>query len=105
MGKLQFELNALQLYDICNQLHVRFTGWLVDMEKENQSENSLEVKIGPENILNHDNQEIVDGAIAANIQTFGGCGLGAVVLLNDNPTKPDESDAKIKDEGIFEIKL
>ena len=73
------------------------------MEKENQSENSLDEKKGPENGLKLNNQEIVDGAIGPNIQKFGGCGLGAVVLLNDNPTKVDESDTKIKDEGIFKV--
>ena len=75
------------------------------MEKENQSENSLDEKKGPENTLKLDNQEIIDGAIGPNIQSFGGCGLGAVVLLNDNPVKADESDTKIKDEGIFELNV
>ena len=75
------------------------------MEKENQSDNSLEENKGPENVLKLNSQEIVDGAIGPNIQPFGGCGLGAVVLLNDNPTKLDESETKIKDEGIFKLKV
>ena len=42
-------------------------------------------------------------AIAPNIQIHGGCGLGAVTLLNNKPPKHEESNFKTKDDGIIEL--
>ena len=38
-----------------------------------------------------------------NIQIHGGCGLGAVTLLNNKPPKHEESNFKTKDDGNIEL--
>ena len=42
-------------------------------------------------------------SVTPNIQIHGGCGLGAVTLLNNKPPKREESNPKTKDDGIIEL--
>ena len=69
------------------------------MEKENIVENDIEDK--GKSTKDFKNQPTLDETVTSNIQIHGGCGLGAVVLLNDKPPKGDEVETKIKDEGIL----
>ena len=73
------------------------------MEKENIVENSLENR--GKSTKDFKNQPTVDETITSNIQIHGGCGLGAVALLNDKPPKVDEVETKIKDEGTLKSKV
>ena len=73
------------------------------MEKENIGANGIE-DLGNSR-KEFKSQPKVDEAVSSNIQIHGGCGLGAVVLLNDKPPKSDESETKIKDEGTRNSKL
>ena len=69
------------------------------MEKENIVENNIEDK--GKSTKDFKNQPTLDETVTSNIQIHGGCGLGAVVLLNDKPPKGDEVETKIKDEGTL----
>ena len=80
-----------------------FNHHIVGMEKENIDENSLEDR--EKSKKDFKNPPTVDEAVTSNIQIHGGCGLGAVVLLNDKSPKADESENKIKDEGTRRSKV
>ena len=69
------------------------------MEKENIVENNIEDR--GKSTKDFKNQPTLDETVTSNIQIHGGCGLGAVVLLNDKPPKGDEVETKIKDEGTL----
>ena len=69
------------------------------MEKENIVENNIEDR--GKSTKDFKNQPTLDETVTSNIQIHGGCGLGAVVLLNDKPPKGDEVETTIKDEGTL----
>lgn len=73
---------------------------IIGMENQNICETISNGKIESENGIQQCDEPAIDDAIAPNIQIHGGCGLGAVVLLNKKPPKVDDSDAKIKEEGM-----
>ena len=67
------------------------------MDKENINQIEQEDQKGDEN----NSQPDLEVANSTGIQIHGGCGLGAVTLINNEPTIHNGTRPKTKDEGKF----